>query len=277
MSPRRTQTRISLFSFQDIITSVVGVMLLIVLILLLKLVSQMFAAPPSPTMTEQEIRQQIDSIQPVLMELQDSIVELRRARDQSEVLTPSQEQIDAVRSTIDMIETSVAATDKRIEEIKKRVAELQNDPVMPQLEKVQAEIDHLIDKLAKLTKDKATLEKELQNLKDQNAAQNQQITGRVKVVFKKDTNKTAFIVDYKNVSGRDTIAVYREDGSSERTFSSQVAFFEWMDGRNRNAEHFIVYIRPSRFAQYNRIIEVLRLMKFDVGLQVIGEDTNLFF
>jgi len=228
-------------------------------------------------MTAEEIRRQIGSIRPVLTELQNAIVELRRARDQSEVLTPSQKQIDAVRSTIDIIETNVAATDKRIEEIKKRIAELKNDPAMPQLEKMQTEIDNLTDKLAKQTKSKATLEKEIQDLKDKNKAQDQQITGRVKVVFKKDTNKTAFIVDYKNVSGRDTIAVYREDGSSERTFSSQVAFFEWMDGRNRNNEHFIVYIRPSRFTQYNRIIEVLRLMKFDVGLQVIGEDTNLLF
>ena len=278
MSRQRNSSPVSLFSFQDIITTVVGVMLLIILILLLQLVSQMFAAPPVPTMTEEEIKQQIEEIKPVLTELQDSIVELRHARDQSEVQTPSQEQIDAVRSTIDTLETDVAETEKKIEVIKKRIEDLQNNPAMPQLEKMEQDVEKLISELARQPKSIAVLQTEIRNLNTENTAQDQHVASRVKVIIRKDTNKTAYIVDYKSVSGRDTITVHREDGSLAQTLSTQQGFFEWVDGqRNHNTDHFVVYVRPSRFSQYSRMIEVLRSMKFDVGLQVIGESTDLFF
>jgi len=45
--------------------------------------------------------------------------------------------------------------------------------------------------------------------------------------------------------------------------------------RNYNTEHFVVYVRPSRFGQQDDIVKDLRARGFDVGLQVIGEKTNL--
>jgi archaellum component FlaC len=263
-----------LFSFQDIITSVVGVMLLIIVILLLQLISQMFAAPPSPTMTEQEIRQQIDSIQPVLTELHDSIVELSRARDQSEVLTPSQEQIDAVRSTIDRLETNVAATEKKIEEVQQRIATLQNHPALPQLEQLQQEVDKLIGELDKQPKDLATLQRENQSLKTQRAQPTPASAG---VSVTNTTTKTVFIVDYQNVGGQDRITVHPEDGSPRQTFASRTQFTNWLSSRNPNRDHFMVYVRPSRYGQYRTIINDLRSRGFSRGLQTIGEETALFF
>ena len=40
-------------------------------------------------------------------------------------------------------------------------------------------------------------------------------------------------------------------------------------------EHFVVYVRPSRFGQHDEIVKDLRARGFDVGLQVIGEKTSL--
>src|SRR5215469_14253246 len=116
MPRRRTSSPISLFSFQDIITSVVGVVILITLLLLLQLISQMLAALPAPAMTVQELQKQVSDIQPILKELQDSIAELYRAREQSDVFTPSQDRIDALQSTVDRLETNVALTEKKVEE-----------------------------------------------------------------------------------------------------------------------------------------------------------------
>ena len=278
---RRTSSPISLFSFQDIITTVVGVMLLIILILLLQLISQMFAAPPVPTMTEEEIKQQIEEVKPVLTKLENSIAELQLARERSEVRTPSQEEIDAVRSTIDQLKTNVAATDKRIEEIQKRIEELQNNPVMPQLEKMEQEVVSLNKQHAELTQQTGgitALQREERILSNQNTVQNQQVANRVKTIVVNETNKTPLIVDFGGtVGGRSPISVHREDGSQERTFSSQTDFFVWANGKNPSRDHFVIYVRPSRFGQERRVIEVLRTMKFEVGLQVIGEKTNLFF
>ena len=259
MSQRRTRTPISLFSFQDIITSVVGVMLLIVLILLLQLISRMLAAPPLPTMTEQEIRQQIASLKPVLMELQDSIVELRRVREQSEILTPSQEQIDAVRSTIDMLETDMAATDNIIEGIKNRVDELRNDPARQQLSATQRDVEKL--------------KNEITGLKPHAGQPGVQM----RIVAPKNADKRAFIVDYSSGG----ITVFPADGSPKQTFSSTSQFNNWVSGRDPKTEHYVVYVRPSRFNEHdrsgrnNRIVTNLLEKGFDVGSQVIGEGTHL--
>ena len=282
MSQRRTRDRISLFSFQDIITSVVGVVLLITLILLLQLISQMSAAPPSPTMTTQELRRQISDIQPVLAELQDSVAALHRAREQSEVFTPSQDQTDALQSTVDRLETNVAAAEKKIDEIKKRVEELKNDPVFRQLTETQQEIDELTAKIAELqqqtkeiTDHSAALQAKIRELKAKSSALEQQIANsaalQLKVTVPKNTDKTAFILDYR----QGIISVIPTDGSPKQAFSSRSQFANWVSKRNYSTEHFVVYIRPSRFGQHEDIIKDLRARGFDVGLQVIGEKTNL--
>ena len=259
MSPRRTTNPVSLFSFQDIITSVVGVMLLIILILLLQLISRMFAAPPSPTLTEQEIRQQIDSIQPVLTELQDSIVELRHARDRSELQTPSQEQIDAIRSTIETLETDVAETEKKIELIQKRIADLRNDPAGRQLSETQQEVEKL--------------KREIAGLKPHAGQPGVQM----KIVAPKNADKRAFIVDYSSGG----VTVIPADGMPKQTFSSATQFNNWVSGRDPKKEQYVVYVRPSQFGEHNRsgrhnsIVTNLRDKGFDVGFQVIGARTNL--
>ena len=282
MSQRRTKNPISLFSFQDIITSVVGVMLLIVLILLLHLISQMVAVPPSPTVTEQELRQQIDDIRPVLSELQDSILELRRAREQSEVFTPSQDRTDALKSTVDRLETNIAVAEKKIEEIKKRIDELKNNPAIQQLSETQQEVEKLTEKITELqqqvkeiTESSAVLQAKIRELKAQNVALDQQLANRAAVQLKvsvpKDSDKTAFILNY----GQGTISVIPTDGSPTQTFSSRSQFSNWVSGKNYATEHFVVYVRPSRFGQHEEIVKDLRARGFDVGLQVIGEKTNL--
>ena len=282
MPRRRKRSPVSLFSFQDIIMSVLGVVILVTLILVLKLVSQMAAAPPTPTVIVDDIRQQIASLQPVLMELRDSIADLHRAREKSEIFTPSLDQIDAIQSTIDRLESDIAATKKKIEEIKRRIEELQNNPAMQQLEEIQEEIKDLTDKLANLkqqTKDTAGNAAELQakfeELKTKNTTLERQLAERaavqLKVTIPKDTDKTAFILVY----GQGIINVIPTDGTSKQTFSSRTQFSNWVSRRDYENEHFVVYVRPSRFGQHEEIVKDLRARGFDVGLQVTGEKTDL--
>jgi hypothetical protein len=84
-----------------------------------------------------------------------------------------------------------------------------------------------------------------------------------------DTDKAVFIVDYGQ-----TITVIPLDGSPRQTFSTQNAFLNWVNGRDRNKEHYVVYVRPSRFGQYLGMRDGLFSRGFTVGLQVIGEGTN---
>jgi phage shock protein A len=262
--------------------SVVGVVILITLILLLQLISEMLAAPPTPTVTVEELRQQIASLQPLRTELQDSIAELHRFREKSEAFTPSQDKVDAIQSTVDRLEADIAATEKKIDEIKKRIDELQNDPAIKQLTEIQQEIKDLTDEIADLKQqtqdisDNATeLQAKVRELKAKNTDLDSQLASRAGVQLKisvpKDSDKTAFLLDY----GQGVITVIPADGSAKQTFSSRSQFSNWVSRRDYKTEHFVVYARPSRFGQHDEIVKDLRARGFDVGLQVIGEKTNL--
>jgi len=262
--------------------SVVGIVILITLILLLQLVSQMLAAPPIPTMSVQEFQKQIDSLQPVLKELQNSIADLHHAREQSEIFTPSQDTVDALQSTVDRFESDIALTEKKITEVTKRIEELQNSPAIKQLAETQQAIKNMTDKTAELkqqtkdiTENAGELQAKIQELKAKNTGLEKQFSERaalqLKVTVPKDTDKTAFILDY----GQGVINVIPADGSPKQTFSSRTQFSNWITKRDYKTEHFVVYVRPSRFGQHDEIIKDLRARGFDVGLQVIGEKTNL--
>jgi hypothetical protein len=94
---------------------------------------------------------------------------------------------------------------------------------------------------------------------------------QIKVTVPKDTDKTAFLLDY----GQGIINIVPTDGSQKQTFSSRTQFSNWVAKRNYQTEHFVVYVRPSRFGQHDEIVKDLRARGFDVGLQVIGEKTSL--
>jgi uncharacterized coiled-coil protein SlyX len=191
--------------------------------------------------------------------LLDSIAELQHARDESEVFTPTQDQIDAIQSTIERLETTVAFTEKRIDEVKKRIDELRNDPAFRQLVATQQEVEKLKNEMTGLNPHAG------------------QPGVQMKIVAPKNTDKKAFIVDYSSGG----ITVLPTDGSPKQTFSSASQFNHWVSGRDPKKEHYVVYVRPSRFGEHDRsgrqnsIVTNLQKNGFDVGCQVIGERTNL--
>jgi predicted RNase H-like nuclease (RuvC/YqgF family) len=242
----------------------------------------MLAAPPSPTITVQEVQTQIDSFQTVLKDLQNSIADLHRAREQAEVFTPSQDQTDAIQSTVDRLESEIALTENKIAEIQKRIDDLRNNPKINQLAETQQKIDNLTGKIAELkqqtkgvAENAAELQAKIQELKIKNIDLEKQLAGMValqlKVTVPKDSDKTSFILDY----GQGTITVIPTDGLSKQTFFSRTQFSNWIASRDYKTEHFVVYVRPSRFGQHEEIIKDLQARGFDVGLQVIGEKTSL--
>ncbi|MDR0520388.1 MAG: hypothetical protein LBH00_00895 [Planctomycetaceae bacterium] len=279
---KREKNPISLFSFQDIIMSVVGIVILMTLILILQLVSRMSAAPPSPVISVQELKQQIDALHAVKTELQNAVAELHQAREQSESVTPSQEKIDALQSTVARLESDIAATEKKLDETQKKSAELRKNPAMQEIADLQQEIKKQHDTIAELEKQKkdisvteTELQAKVQELRAKNAALAQKIaehvSPQVKVTIPQDMEKTAYILLY----GQGTISVIATDGSPRQTFSSASRFYDWAGKRNTAKEFFVIYVRPSRFGQQDEVIKNLQARGFEVGLQVIGEKTDL--
>jgi myosin heavy subunit len=281
MSRRSSESPISLFSFQDIIMSVVGIVILITMILILKLIVQMTLATPSSAVNIDELQRQIETIRSVLQQIQDEITVLHQAKNESKIWTPSQEQIDAMKSTTERLEAEISAVDTQIKNGEHRNEKLKHDPKIQQLAETESRIKKLLEELKNLqeenktlTENESKLQSQAKSLRTKNSELDkevaQDVAVQLKVTVPKTQEKTAFILIY----GNNGIDVLPTDGSPAKNYKTASSLDSWIDTRDKNKEYFVVYVRPSRFGRYEKIIQDLKVKGFDVGLQVIGEKTS---
>ncbi|MDR1289871.1 MAG: hypothetical protein LBK06_01570 [Planctomycetaceae bacterium] len=282
MRRNKHESPISLFSFQDIIMSVVGIVILITLLLILKLIAQSTDAPPT-TASAQELQEQIDSLSPVLAEIQNEIAQQHQAKLQSIATPQTQDQIDALLAAIKRLDAECVELDKEIKDEKDRAEILKNDLQLKSLPEDESRIKEMQEQLNRLKAESEELlkkEKVLQSAYAELTSKNQELEviaaaaaapKQLNVIVQKRPDKTTFLCVY----GQDGLTVIPTNGAAQKTFTSQSDFYRWIDSRNIATEHFVIYFRPSRFGRYREIIDRIKIKGFDVGYQVIGETTNV--
>ncbi|MDR3182422.1 MAG: hypothetical protein LBT89_05775 [Planctomycetaceae bacterium] len=281
MSRRRNESKVSFFSFQDIIMSVVGVVILITLILILKLVTQTPQGEAVQEMSAAELAEQIKSLEQERREIQDEIAALRQARQNASAYVPSQEQIESLRSTenrllseIENLEKNIDAAEQQNEKLKNHPAARRSEEAGKHIEALQEQQAALEQKQKELKEQQTRLQAKLQGLKNKNTALDRKlaesVSQKVYVSAPQSTGKTPYVLIY----GAGTITILSLSDLGEKKFSSKSAFYAWADNCNKNTEYFVLYIRPSRFEEYESVLETLKQKGFDVGLQVIGETTE---
>lgn len=255
-----TAPAISLFSFQDIITAVTGVMILVTLLLALELVKRKEGSPAH----------------------------------QTEVVS---EQLDEAIQSTKQIELLIAANDERIHDLReqvannqeglKEIASLDPEKLRDQLAQLQGQDRDLQMKIARTTgqvaevedrikkrppgdTDPAKLEiirtaiavtvRKLEQLKNSN---------RVVYDVKSDVSKKVWIVE---ISGSVIRAATAGKASTPENFSSAEEFLSWAGRRNAATEWFFLVVKPSGIGAYNQIYKALSSTPFDRGTGVLSED-----
>ena len=264
--------------------AVVGVVILMVLLLILRIIMQTAAAepPPLPEITEEEIIERIESLEEARREIQDEIAKLKQAEQNAAPYIPSLDQIDALRTSIARLEGDIERIEADIKTAKERQEELNNRPefkLMQEVERHIRELETLRDDLQRKndeqTKQQQSLQSKIDELtKRQEALDRQLATDIAKRVFvtpHKTTDKTPHILIY----GQGRITVLSQADPIGQSFTSRKAFFDWARSLNRRTEYIVLYVRPSRFEEYESVLDELKKMGFDTGLQVIGEKTEI--
>ena len=289
MSRQRSDSSISLFSFQDIIMAVVGIVLLIILLLILNIITQV------ETASTPDISERIESLENTRREIQEKI--RRLSRDQKDVYScvPSPSEIDALQTSIVRLEGDI----EQIEQDTKRAityhGEMKNrleaihleeiDESIRKLEQSHYELSEHIEKLRNRntegTKREEELQSKLEALKKEQDNLRRQLIGdtakKLLVTLHEEPGKIPHIVVY----GEGTLTVYSQNNPSGRLFFHPQLFFTWVGRRNKDNEYFVLFVRPSRFEgptgtdDYKIILGELQKKGFDVGLQVIGEKTEI--
>ena len=252
---RRNQSRITLFAFQDIITCVMGIMLLLTLIMCLRITSSVaIARTSSVEQTLDEMKQQAAALAAEIEQLQqtasDQIALLNSgAIDDPELLTDRsltmENEIQLATAEIRELWQQQAASQTSLESMKKSA-----EARRPQVARTEA-----------LRAENKNLNRSLDELKRGD---------RVIYNAHNSSSATCWIVELTN---RATIqAAELKKSQRPLTFASSSDLQSWMIQRHRSGAVFLILVKPDAAELLEPLTEKLRAAKVVFGFDLLPQD-----
>lgn len=270
MGRKRDQSSpISLFSFQDIITCVIGIMVLIVLIMILELLSRTENATPPP---EQIIEAPSDTkkIQNKVVFLEEEISKIKQKLEKSK---NSLDQISEMSPN--NIKEQTKTMENELKEKRKLLTDLRIK--LKNVEKENEKIISIVNNVEKLQQEKDNLQENISEMEKYLA--DMILNKRVNYVAEITVDqKHPFLVECL----RDKIITASiVDGEKSRIFDNPneskrlTEFIEWVKSKDEDMEYFLVLIKPSCIKTGNKIIGLIKNEGYDVGFDPIEEDRTV--
>ena len=247
----RQENPISLFSFQDIVTSVTGILILIAIMLAISVITQ-GATPAGQTETVDA-----SELQATKSQLEESVksLEARVKTNQAAVnswLGATKEELEQQRASyqaagqitrenIKRLQAEVARTE---ESVKQFIAD-------PEVQATNAQVQELKRKLAEA-------QKELDALRS---------GSRVFYNFRTG-DRTAWLVQ---ISGGEILACRANEQGKARVFRNAGELLAFARGLPSSEQYLVLVVRPSGLAAFDQIKEQCDDEDIDVGVELIGE------
>jgi hypothetical protein len=260
----RGGTPISLFSFQDIITSVTGIMILVTLFLALEVIRRKEGSPQNRTkvLTQELIKasEQAAKVNSTLSANRRQIEQLRSALagDESQLLDSVKVDADEVaRKLSDLDElnklmaSELSESEARRRETERQLEEMQSRETDKQQDK------QTLEQLAKTVQAKV---QELQKLRQAN-----------RVIFNptQGDSKTPWLVEF-TTTGILSAPIGKKE--KPQSFPSVAAFKSWAAKRSKAGEYFVLLVKPSTIEKFLDTRENLEKQGFDVGFDLLKDD-----
>ena len=256
---------ISLFSFQDIMASVIGMLFFVVILMSLSIVTEVSpAADPSPRKDAPDVSMLRTQVQQLRDEL--SALEARIASTSEKLIQATALDPQATLAELKQMQANLAALYKTIGEEEATLQEMQ----------ARAEPKR---------KDIEAKKQRLQEVKDQIAQSKEKLQGL------QSAPRLAFIIDahpdrlepWLLEVSKDRIRVGAKDGgSSVVEFRAKTAgdrlslFLAWAKNQDHKTHYFVILLKPSAVEQLADIQESLRKMGFEIGLDLLPEKWEPF-
>lgn len=259
MRRRRSGSPFSLFSFQDAITSVCGVIVLITLLMALDLTRRATEeTAPSAVARErveeterriEELRNNLSSVQATLdatahideaalgMTIEEALAELEAARERLEATRAENAKIDERLEALAAVEERFAGQEARLKALEEQAKEAREEA-----EKTVA----------------------------------QAVDSERSVLYRYPEN-VGEIPHYVDISGA-KIVVHTERGEGEvKTFDTPFSFTKWANTRPSSKEYFVLIVRPSGAEAFDFIESELDSNGYRYGIDLVGESRELVF
>ena len=259
----RSRAAFSLFAFQDIITSVTGIMVLITLILAVELLTRSENAPAKASeRIIEEVEQTYAQIESAAAE-NEAMIEKLKAR-----LQKGQQDVNDM-SQYDSSEIAQKLKDAQAvgDQLRRENSKLQTE--MKRAKDRQREIE---SKWENISSDKPIRDIETETAKK--AEQLEKLRKNNMRIFKpaKGESRQAWIVEVSN--GRILVAQYGKQGKPQQ-FSSSGAFRSWANNRSNKSDYFVVLVKSDGVPLYDEIFPWMRYEKrFGVITDLLSMDQS---
>lgn len=264
--PRRSQgPTVSFFAFQDIITSVVGIFILITLILVLELAQRVEAASSQPKADLTAVHESIASLQSEIERMEDEMQTRVKSQQASATLNEFNraEQIEEAKRRRDVATKQLASTAKQLEEIKTQLAEAnqENDRVTAEA----AELEDEREMIKKLTDKLRQVQDEINRVESDESPVYRDVTEQGRFL-------TLIILDGKSVELRDAMTKSSETFTGARRLNS---LRDWLSDTELSKRQLFVAIRPGGSADFEAIELDFKREQAVYGFDVIATDAKL--
>jgi hypothetical protein len=259
MSRRRPAAPFSLFSFQDVITAVTGIIILIALLLTLELLQRPPVAPvPNAGVFAEELRESLASLRAERDHLADMVAAAAQASERVAAASPIAMAIDA-----EAVEAEVERLDRDLQ----RLEQLLRDLVQREQELAAKALERGSDRdvIAELSREENESKTKVESLRRGN-----------RIVFNRprDASRAAWLVEV-SASRLATAPVGETRPPVEfRGNAQQLAeqFLAWAGQRDPEREYFVLLVRPDGIELFERIEPMLRRRGFRIGFDPLGAD-----
>lgn len=265
MKRRSIGPSVSFFAFQDIITAVVGIFILITIILVLELTERVEAATSPPTANVAEIKSTIDLLTSEIQRLtQEHAKRIEAHADVSgvnkfnrgakvEELTAG---IQASTERLASIAEQLKVANRRLEE------EVENESALL-LASQQLEDER--DLIARLNQKLADTERTINRLKSDDG-----------LIYRDKTREGRFLC----ILSMDATGIELQDAGSRviRNFRAGNWFDDfqrWLDQTDISSRHFLLLVRPSGATDFDRIHDLLDNRHCVYGFDVVAKDHDV--
>lgn len=270
---RTTGAAISLFSFQDIITSVTAILILLVLILTLELItrSRQRGVAAEHRRVADDLREAVADMERRAATLRSEITTLQSsarrsaafsAADTEERTRRATERRREITAEIEMLESQVrvAASARRRDEaalVAERSAKL------PESAERVAAMDARAAEMEKANQAERTRQREAKTAKAD-------ISLAPTLIFNMPRGE-ALKPQFVELS-RIGLTVIGTDGARDRRFpGTDVAFAGWLSSLDSDSQYVVVITRPSGLRFHNAVITAIEAANLRYGLELAGE------
>lgn len=239
---------VSLFAFQDIITSTTGILILLALVLILSITTK---TQSSASPVERAGKQQLATLERLKVEVE----VLRNATEN--VLAPDVSLISKSPREVKERLGQLIASNSSLEAEKERKLQIERELVLLSKDDGQ---DPFVEEVEKMAASISELEEAIRQIKTSN-----------RIVYNfRETLQIPWLVQIDD--GQLLAAMAGSD--KVKSFKTSAEFIRFAKKLPKNQRYVVMIVRPHGIANFDSVKTALGKVGFDLGTELIGDNTN---